>query len=346
MSPINRLTLLASLMLVSLATYAHHSFSGTYQANKKISITGVVSEFRFFNPHVLAYVTVTNANGTKTQWISEGPAANQHRRAGWSKDSLKKGDLVRISGDSTRDGSPMIAMDKIEVLNPKDQSVARVLAKPQGATTLPDGPTKVASLALRLADGRPNFSGPWTQGSFTRYPVVPLNDAGKALQASYQSENDPQIFCDPPGLVRQAGFTPHPIRITQLKDRVIIEYEEYGGRREIFLAPHKIKSKGKSNLGDSIARYEGDALIIESTNLLGNWTTPEANRLSDKTTTVETYRRFDDPKNGPSLSVQMVVTDPVYLAEPWTLKTTKTYYEGYEFIKNDCRPPLRKRTDK
>ena len=236
----------------------------------------------------------------------------------------------------------MIAMDKLEVLNPRDLSVTRVLTKPQGSLEVAAAAATVPTLPLRLADGRPNLGGPWVQGKFTRYPVVPLNDAGKALQAAYKAENDPQMFCEPPGLVRQAGFTPHPVRITQLPDRIIFQYEEYGGRREVFLAPHNIVSRGKSNLGDSIAHYEDDKLIIESRNLLPNWTTPEANQVSDKTTTVETYQRVDDPKIGPVLSITMVVTDPVYLAKPFVLSSTKNYSAGYEFIANSCRPPLRK----
>ena len=44
-----------------------------------------------------------------------------------------------------------------------------------------------------------------------------------------------------------------------------------------------------------------------------------------------------------SPDTEMTVTDPVNLTEPWVLRRDKVYSEGYEFIENECRPPLRER---
>ena len=57
------------------------------------------------------------------------------------------------------------------------------------------------------------------------------------------------------------------------------------------------------------------------------------------TTTVETYRRMDDPDVGAALAMEMVITDPAYLTGPWTLRWRKFYTPGYEFIRVDCRVP-------
>ena len=105
-------------------------------------------------------------------------------------------------------------------------------------------------------------------------------------------------------------MTPHPIRITQNDDHVVFEWEEYGGRRVVYFGDELPPAGPKTHLGDSIARYDGDALIIETVNLLGNPANPRGNPLSDQTTTVETYRRADDSETGPVLEMTMAITDP------------------------------------
>lgn len=341
---------LACLAWAAVPATAHHSFNGTFQAGKAIQVTGVVSEFHFFNPHVAVYLDVTNADGTVTRWMSEGNAASSYVRLGWTPQTLRKGDTVRISGDATRDGSPMVTLGRVELLDPRDLRVTRVLTDthagtPSAAAAPPAGrQAPPSSLPPRLGDGRPNLSGTWTEAEHLRYPPVPYNDAGKARQAAARIADDPQIFCEPPGLVRQAGSTPHAIRITQMPDRVLIEYEEYGGRREILLAPARAAAREKSRFGTPVARYEGDALVIETSNLSAHWISPHGDQLSDQATTVETYRRIDDPVKGPMISAQLVATDPVYLQAPFVISKNRRYAADYQFIANECRPPLRSRT--
>ena len=110
--------------------------------------------------------------------------------------------------------------------------------------------------------------------------------------------------------------------------------------RVIYLDGRGPAGDGISNFGHSVARYDDDTLVIESSQLLGNFTSPNGNPLSDRTTTVETYRRMDDPDIGAALAMEMVVTDPGFLTAPWTLRWQKYYAPGYEFIAVDCRVPF------
>ena len=336
------LTLLA---IAGTGANAHHSFQATFDSNSTIDVEGVVTKFSFRNPHIIIYFDVTADDGTVTNWMSEGAAATLMRRSGWDKETVQVGQLIRVTGNSTHDGSPMVSIDSVDVLNADDGSVVATLNRSNGGRGGDrPAPAKAAAMPLALADGRPNLSGAWTnhgmRGGRPQRPDISLNEAGDALQASYEVANDPQVFCDPPGLVRQVG-TPHPVRITQYDDHVVIEYEEYGGRREIFFAAD---SKGiKTHLGDSVARYEGNTLIIETDNLLSNLVSPEGNRLSDQTTTVETYKRADSDEYGPVLSIQIVASDPVYLEKDLVLSARKMSAGEYEFIENDCQQPLRER---
>ena len=92
-------------------------------------------------------------------------------------------------------------------------------------------------------------------------------------------------------------------------------------------------------MGSSIARYEGDTLVIESTHLLANYTGINGNPLSDQSTTIESYRRVDDPEIGAGLVLDMVVTDPVNLTAQWTLTWKKYYTQEYTFVNQGCRVP-------
>jgi len=350
MKTLVRHLLLASIVAGSSIAHAHHSAQATFKSDEDIKVEGVVTEFSFRNPHILVYLDVTNADGSTTNWMSEGAAATLMRRSGWSRDTLQTGDYVRVNGSATHDGSPMVLIESIDVLNPDDQSVARTLRRQRGGRGDADAPKE--SLPLKLADGRPNLSGAWTQNFAgpRRRPgsddaPIPFNATGAAAQAAYDATNDPQIFCDPPGLIRQAGFTPHPVRIAQNESQVIFEYEEYGGRRVVNLGEGAAEAGVKTHLGDSVAHYDGDTLVIETVNLLGNPISPAGNRMSDQTTTVEIYKRADHPQYGPTLSMETIVTDPGHLTEPWSVRRTKVFSAAYEFIENDCRPPLRARAD-
>lgn len=337
------LCLLLILTVGSSSSFAHHSFASTFDASRKVVIEGVVTEFSFRNPHILVYLDVTGDDGQVTRWVSEGAAANLYRRANWTDQTIKPGDVIQVTGSATHDGSPMTSIDFINMLDADtrmvvarlDQSAAQQLETP-----------KAADMPLTLSSGQPNLTGYWTNhgvvGGRPNAGVVPFNETGAAVQQGFDLANDAQVFCDPPGLMRQA-LTPHPLRITQHEDRVVIQYEEYAGHREIFF-DDRAHLGVPTHMGDSIARYDGDALIIETTQLLTNTINPEGNALSAEARVVETYRRTDTDRYGPMVSIEVVAIDPLYLTENLVVNATKMSAGQYSFIENDCHAPLRERT--
>ena len=77
---------------------AHHSFGTEYDASKKVTLTGVVTNVAWTNPHMRVYVDVTDANGKVTNWNLELTSPNSVRRQGWGKNDLKAGDKVIFEG--------------------------------------------------------------------------------------------------------------------------------------------------------------------------------------------------------------------------------------------------------
>jgi hypothetical protein len=98
---------LAALTTAAFAVpaLAHHSFA-MFDADKTVTVKGVVKEFEWVNPHSWLRVTLQDqATGRPQQWAFEmGPPQQQIRR-GWKPDSLKPGDPVTLTMHPLRDGS-------------------------------------------------------------------------------------------------------------------------------------------------------------------------------------------------------------------------------------------------
>jgi hypothetical protein len=236
----------------------------------------------------------------------------------------------------------MLPGSSVAELNPVDGAVIRDVTE---APANIRGSTQVANQSLRLPGGRPNLSGTWF-GGLSAYVAgrrnPPLNDVGLELQARFDPIDDPAFATcsNEPGLVRQAASI-LPKKITQYDDRMIIEYEGFAGQRVIYLDGRGSETEEHTRFGHHVARYEDDVLVIETSQLLGHLTGPEGNALSDQTTTVERYRRTDNPEAGPSLEMTLIVSDPGRLTEPWTIITRFTPAEPeYEFAEVDCQLPL------
>jgi len=76
-------------------------------------VTGVVTDFRFANPHGLVFFDVKKDDGEVEKWRAETNSPSLLQRRGWSRSSIKAGDKVTIVGWPARDGSPFMRIDKV-----------------------------------------------------------------------------------------------------------------------------------------------------------------------------------------------------------------------------------------
>jgi hypothetical protein len=89
-------------MLSSLPAQAHHSFGGTYNVDRQITIKGKMVQVSLRSPHSFFYVEVEDVNGLVQRWAIEGAGAGQFAQQGISKDAFKIGDPVEVVANPSR----------------------------------------------------------------------------------------------------------------------------------------------------------------------------------------------------------------------------------------------------
>jgi len=92
---------------------AHHSFAAEYDGQKPVTHKGVVTKIEWQNPHVYIYMDEKSPDGKVVNWAFEGYPPNTLRRLGFTRDLLKIGDDISVTGWASKDGSARFAAREI-----------------------------------------------------------------------------------------------------------------------------------------------------------------------------------------------------------------------------------------
>jgi hypothetical protein len=113
----SRISLAFAAALFAVAPLAAHHGAGVFEPEKKVTVSGTVTDFQFVNPHVLVYMTVKGEDGQEVQWGGELTSPNRlardARAVRWHKEIIKAGDSLTMTGHPARNGAPMMDILKI-----------------------------------------------------------------------------------------------------------------------------------------------------------------------------------------------------------------------------------------
>jgi Family of unknown function (DUF6152) len=108
-------SLVLPLALFSTAALAHHSPTAQFVLSERIAITGVVTEYRFVNPHALIFLDVVADDGSVEHWMAEGGNTSALRHLGWTGDEIDVGDEITLVGNPSRLGTKTLNWQTITV---------------------------------------------------------------------------------------------------------------------------------------------------------------------------------------------------------------------------------------
>jgi hypothetical protein len=119
-------TLVAALGVTAIAlpVLAHHS-GAMFDDKKEVTVTGVVKEFQYTNPHSWLIVDVKGPDGKVTTWGFEAEGPSTLQRAGIRKSDFAPGTPVTVIGHPMRDGRPAAAWVRATRMTDKKEFVPR-----------------------------------------------------------------------------------------------------------------------------------------------------------------------------------------------------------------------------
>ena len=94
-----------SLLAASVGPIAAHHSTVPFDSTRQTTLTGIVKEFDWTNPHTWIWINVPNEKGGVDLWGVEGMSPNYLGRRGWTKNTIKPGEKITIVGRPMKDGS-------------------------------------------------------------------------------------------------------------------------------------------------------------------------------------------------------------------------------------------------
>src|SRR5688572_21216599 len=99
------LALVLGPVLTPAPAIAHHS-TAMYNMNSPVTVTGVVKRFEWTNPHAFIFLEVKDGKGNIVEWEVEMMSLNHLRGYGWTRNTVKPGEVISCTGGSAKSGAP------------------------------------------------------------------------------------------------------------------------------------------------------------------------------------------------------------------------------------------------
>jgi len=111
---------LVVLILVSAVVplAAHHSWPITH--DRLVTVKGKIIEFKWANPHPMMTLEVQGSDGKTEKWLVGGPAIIRMEANGWTKETVKPGDVITGIGYQFANGEKVLRLERIVLADGKE----------------------------------------------------------------------------------------------------------------------------------------------------------------------------------------------------------------------------------
>ncbi len=106
------LLLVASIPILPVPGLSHHGTNASYDNSQPTTLTGIVTDFVWKNPHCFISFDVTDTAGNVVQWAAEMNSPGVLDRAGWTRRTLQAGDEITLTVSPSRAGTPVGVVDR------------------------------------------------------------------------------------------------------------------------------------------------------------------------------------------------------------------------------------------
>lgn len=327
----SRILAALSLIALPLCAVAHHSFAAHFLMDEFMEVEGRITEVQWVNPHVKIFVE--DASGDT--WEVEAGPVNLLSRMGIQGDTFAVGETIRARGNPGRRDEHLLWVSNI-LLADNTEILAAPGSEPYwGSGAVGDASSFFEAGELALPEGgERSFFRIWSPliSQFPRPRGDPsLTAEGEAAQARYGIDSQAVADCEVPGMPF-AMMSPYPIEFIEHDDHIQIRGEAYDLERIAWLEALE-NAPSPSPQGYSLARFDGDSLIIETTRIDYHSYGDLGPAQSDRSHVVE---RFTLSSDGLELAYEITITDPVMLTEPWLWGGSFIYREDAELRPWNC----------
>ncbi len=313
---------------------AHHSTALVYdRGGALIEAEGVITEVAWVNPHVRFKMRGAGADGVERLWDIESNSVSIVSRFGLTAEIVAAGTRVKVAGNGGRQADNVLWLTNMLLPNGEEILFGAGVRPRWSQQTIGSdirGAVTADTQNLGLFRVWTNVTGPpafWGNN-------LPLTPSAAATRAAFNPlTDDPTMNCAPKGMP-YIMEQPYPIDFVREGDDILLRMEEYDTVRRIKMSTPAASGSSGTLLGESFGRWDGEALVVTTTNIGYRWFNGTGIPLGPGASLAE---RFTLSGDGSRLDYTMTVADTATFTAPVTLRKSWEWRPGEQVRPYECR---------